>query len=173
MSETAGLILLIAGMLLGLVAIPFGLPGVVIILVSVLVYAILTGFNAGVSVLFFAVLCVLTVIAETADNLLTAMGAQRFGASRASIWLSVLGGFAGAILIGGPAALFLGPFGPIAGGFAGAFLIVFAYERNAGKDTRQALRVGLGTLLGRTAGILLKLLLAITMIAAVIVSILR
>ena len=172
MKETAGLIVLILGMLLGVVAIPFGLPGVAIILASVLVYAVLTGFGAGVSGLFFGVLCVLTVIAETADNWLTALGARRFGASRASMWLSVLGGLAGAILIGGPAAFLLGPFGPIAGGFAGAFLIVFVYERYTGKNTRDALRVGLGTLLGRTAGILLKLLIAITMIAAVIASIL-
>jgi uncharacterized protein YqgC (DUF456 family) len=170
--ETAGLILLIAGMLLGLVAIPFGFPGVVIILISVLVYAILTGFSAGVGVLFFAVLCVLTVIAETADNWLMALGARRFGASGASTWLSLLGGLSGAILIGGPAAFLLGPFGPIAGGFAGAFLIVFIYERASGKNTREALRVGWGTFLGRTAGILLKLVIAITIIAAVILSIL-
>jgi uncharacterized protein YqgC (DUF456 family) len=101
-----------------------------------------------------------------------ALGARRFGASKASMWLSLLGGLFGAILLGGPAALLLGPLGPIAGGFAGAFLIVFAYERSAGKSTREALRVGWGTFLGRTAGILLKLVIAIAIIAAVIVSIL-
>src|SRR5689334_10506429 len=115
-------------MIVGLVAIPFGFPGTFIILGSILVYALVTDFNGAIGVWFFIFLCVLTVIAETADNWLTAIGARRFGASRGSIWLSFLGGLLGAILIGAPAAFVLGPLGPIAGGFIGAFLAVFAYE---------------------------------------------
>jgi uncharacterized protein len=168
----SGLILLIVGMILGLVAIPFGLPGVVIILISVLIYAVLTDFSAGVGVSFFFVLCVLTIVAETADNWLTALGARRFGASKTATWLSLAGGLFGAILIGGPAAFLLGPLGPIAGGFAGAFLVVSIYERWSGKNWREALRAGCGTFLGRTAGILLKLVIAVTIIVAVLVSIL-
>lgn len=170
--EGLGLIILVIGMLVGLAVIPFGLPGVVIILISTLIYAILTGFSAGVGVFFFIVQCFLTVIAETADNWLTVLGARRFGASKASMWLSLLGGLSGALLIGGPAALLLGPLGPLVGGFAGAFLIVFGYERFHGKNTREALRAGWGTFLGRTAGILLKLVLAITIVVAVAISIL-
>jgi uncharacterized protein YqgC (DUF456 family) len=170
--ETLGLLLLSVGMLVGLAVIPFGLPGVAIILVSIFIYSILTGFSAGVGVFFFVVLCILTVIAETADNWLTVLGARRFGASKAAIWLSLLGGIGGAILIGGPAAALVGPFGPLVGGFAGAFLIVFGYERYRAKTTREALRAGCGTLLGRTAGILLKLVIAVSMVVAVVVSIL-
>src|SRR6185369_6687242 len=116
------MILLFLGMLVGLVAIPFGFPGTLIILGSILVYAIATHFSGAIGIPFFIFLCVLTLIAETADNWLTALGAQRFGASRGSIWLSFLGGLLGAILIGGPAAVVLGPLGPVAGGFIGAFL---------------------------------------------------
>jgi uncharacterized protein YqgC (DUF456 family) len=170
--EILGLIVLIVGMAVGLAVIPFGLPGVVIILVSILIYAILTGFSAGVGVFFFIFLCILGVIAETADNWLTVLGARRFGASKAAMWLSLLGGLGGAILIGAPAAALLGPFGPIFGGFAGAFLIVSGYERFRGKKTREALRAGWGTLLGRTAGILLKLVIAVTIVVAVAVAIL-
>jgi uncharacterized protein YqgC (DUF456 family) len=165
-------VLLFAGMLLGLALIPFGLPGMTVIFIFVLLYAILTGFSAGVGVLFLIVIGILTVIAETADNWLTALGAKRFGASTRSMWLSLLGGLAGAILIGGPLAFLLGPFGPIVGGFAGAFLIVFGSERLRGRNNREALRAGWGTFLGRTAGIVLKFVIAIATVVAVTDSIL-
>ena len=171
--EPVGQVLLFAGMLLGLAVIPFGLPGTIIILVCVLIYAVMTDFSAGIGVAFFVVLCVFTLLAETADNWLTAIGARRFGASSSSMWLSLLGGLAGAIIIGGPLALVVGPLGPVVGGFAGAFLIVFLSERARGKDTREALRAGWGTFLGRMAGIVLKFVIAIAMIVAVAASILH
>jgi len=171
--DVFGPILLIAGMLVGLALIPFGLPGTVVILVSILIYAVLTNFSAGVGVAFFILLCGLTFVAETADNWLTMLGARRFGASTASMWLSMLGGLAGAIFIGAPLALALGPLGPIAGGFAGAFLIVFLYERSHGQDNRLALRAAGGSLLGRAAGIVLKFVIAIAMIIAVALALMR
>lgn len=170
--EPLATLLLFIGMLLGLAVIPFGLPGMTLILITVLIYAILTGFNAGVGVLFFIVIVVFTVIAETADNWLTAVGAKRFGASTGSMWLSLLGGLGGAILIGGPLAFLFGPFGPIFGGFAGAFLIVFGSERMRGRNTREALRAGWGTFLGRAAGIVLKFVIAVATVVAVTASIL-
>jgi uncharacterized protein YqgC (DUF456 family) len=170
--EGLATVLLFIGMLLGLAVIPFGLPGMTVILITVLIYSILTGFSAGVGVFFFIVIVVLTVIAETADNWLTAVGARRFGASSGSMWLSMLGGIGGAILIGGPLSFLLGPFGPIAGGFAGAFLIVFVSEKRRGRNTREALRAGWGTFLGRTAGIVLKFVIAVATFAAVTFSVL-
>ena len=64
------------------------------------------------------------------------------------------------------------PLGPVAGGFAGAFLIVVAYERTHGKDWHSALAAGWGTFVGRMAGIVLKLVIAVAMIIAVTVAIL-
>jgi uncharacterized protein YqgC (DUF456 family) len=165
-------ILLFAGMLLGLAVIPFGLPGALIILVSVLVYAMATSFAADIGVSLFVGLCILTAVAETADNWLTALGARRYGASSVSVWLSFLGGLAGAILVGGPLAVLVGPFAPIAGGCAGAFLIVVVYERAHGKTGREALRAGWGTFVGRMAGLVLKLVIAVAMIITVAAKIL-
>src|SRR5204863_468400 len=91
-------------MVLGLVSIPFGFPGTLIILGSVLIYAIATQFAAGIGVPFFIFLCVLTLAAETADHWLSAIGAKRYGASTRSMWLSFVGGIIGAIVIGGPLA---------------------------------------------------------------------
>jgi uncharacterized protein YqgC (DUF456 family) len=159
-------------MLIGLIAIPFGLPGVFIILASIFIYAFATDFSDAVSVPFLIVLTILTIAAETADNWLTAIGAKRFGASSGSVWLSLLGGLLGAIFIGGPAAFLLGPLGPIAGGFIGAFGIVVAYEMYLGKSRDEALRAGWGSFLGRMAGIILKLVMAVAIIIAVAVAVL-
>src|SRR5215471_5029277 len=115
-------------MIVGLVSIPFGFPGTIIILISISVYAVLTDFQAGIGAPFVIVFCVLTLAAETADHWLGAIGARHYGASRASVWLSFIGGIAGAIMIGGPLAIAFGPLGPLAGGFVGAFAIVVAHE---------------------------------------------
>lgn len=158
-------------MILGLASIPFGFPGAAIILVCVFVYALATNFGAAIGIPFFIILCALTLIAETADNWLTAMGAKRYGASTTSMWLSFLGGLAGAIFVGGPLAILLGPLGPVAGGFVGAFAVVVVYEYYRHQQMREALRAGWGTFLGRMAGIVLKLIIAVAMIIAVAVAI--
>jgi uncharacterized protein len=164
--------LLFVGMTFGLVSIAFGLPGTIIILACIFIYALSTHFQAAVGIPFFAFLSVLTLIAETADNWLGAVGAQRYGASKGSIWLSFLGGLAGAIMIGGPLAVVFGPLGPVVGAFVGAFLVVIAYEFYSGKKGSEALRAGWGTLLGRVAGMILKLVIAVAMIIAVAASML-
>jgi uncharacterized protein YqgC (DUF456 family) len=157
-------------MILGLVSIPFGLPGPIIILGTVLVYALATHFQAGVGVPFFFILCVLTLLSETADNWLGVVGARRYGASTTSIWLSLIGGLAGAVMIGGPMSIVLGPLGPVAGGFIGAFVVVLAYEYHLRKNLPAALRAGWGTVLGRMAGMVLKVVISAGMIIAVAVE---
>jgi uncharacterized protein YqgC (DUF456 family) len=159
-------------MTLGLVSIAFGLPGTIIILGCIFVYAQSTHFHAAVGIPFFVFLCVLTVIAETADNWLAAVGARHYGASTGSIWLSFFGGIAGAIIIGGPLAIVFGPLGPVVGAFVGAFLFVIAYEFYSGKKGSEALRAGWGTFLGRVAGMVLKLVISVAMIIAVAASML-
>ncbi len=167
MESTLERVLLFAAMIGGIVSIPFGFPGTIIILASIFIYALVTHFAAGIGVPFFIILCVLTLIAETADNWLSAAGARRYGASTGSIWLSFIGGVGGAILIGGPLSLIFGPLGPIAGGFVGAFLIVVAHEFYVQKNLIGALHAGWGTLLGRMAGMILKVVISAAMIISV------
>jgi hypothetical protein len=138
-------LLLFLGMILGLVAILFGFPGTLIILGCVLIYGLVTQFAAGVGVPLFIFLCVLTLAAETADHWLSAVGAKRYGASTRSMWLSFVGGFMGAIIIGGPLGVFFGPLGPVAGGFFGAFAIVVVHELYLRKNLLDAFRAGWGT----------------------------
>jgi uncharacterized protein len=164
-------LLLFVGMLAGLVSILFGLPGAAIILACILVYALFTGFSGGIGVALFIALSVLTLVAETADNWLTAVGAKRYGASTGSMWLSFFGGLVGAIIVGGPLSLVFGPLGPVAGGFAGAFAVVVLYEYNIHHDWQEAFRAGWGTVLGRMAGMVLKVIIAIAMIITVAIAV--
>jgi uncharacterized protein YqgC (DUF456 family) len=172
MESLLGHVLLFAGMIFGLLSIPFGLPGTIIILLCVFIYALSTNFHGAVGVPFFVLLCVLTLFAETADHWLSAIGARRYGASTASMWLSFLGGLGGAIMIGGPLAVPFGPLGPVIGGFLGAFAVVVAYELHLRKNLPDALRAGWGTLLGRMAGMVLKIVISVAMVISVTLAIL-
>jgi len=157
-------VLLFAGMGLGLLSIPFGFPGAAIAFTSAVAYAFLTRFNGAIGWTLLVMFAVLTLIAETADNWFTAVGARRHGASKAAMWLSLAGGLLGAIILGAPLAFVAGPLGPIAGSFAGAFAIVVAYEYSQRKNLREALRAGWGTFLGRMAGMALKAVITLAMI---------
>jgi len=170
--DILGTIFLFLGMGLGLLIIPFGLPGVALILISALIYSSITDFEAAIGIKFFILLCVLTVIAESADNWLMALGAKKYGASRGAIWLSFLGGLLGGLLGGPLLALFLGFLGPFVGAFLGAFLTVFLYEYARQKPTDQALRAGWGTVLGRMAGIVVKMTIGVAMVVAISVAVL-
>ena len=167
-----GNLLLFIGMAAGLAMIPFGLPGIGVIFGSALLYALLTQFSSGISLNLILILAAFTLLGETADNWLMAIGAKRFGASTAAAWLSLLGGLLGALILGPILAVALNIIGPIAGAFLGAFISVVLYEHRRKQNWREALRAGWGTLLGRVAGIALKVVVGVGMVAAVAWSVL-
>ena len=157
---------------IGLIIIPFGLPGVALIFVGILVYGLMTDFRAAIGLNFFLVLCALTVVAETADNWLMVLGAKKYGASAGAIWLSFLGGVLGGLLLGPPLAVLVGFLGPFLGAFVGAFLAVLLYEYYRNRQMEQALRAAWGAFLGRMAGILLKMMIGVGMVVAVVYAVL-
>src|SRR4026208_583319 len=112
-------LLLFIGMAAGLALIPFGFPGIGVIFGTALLYALLTQFCNGISLNLILVLGALTLFGETADNWLMAAGAKRFGASTTAAWLSLLGGFLGALILGPFLAVPLNVIGPVAGAFLG------------------------------------------------------
>ena len=166
-----GYFLLFLGMGAGLMMIPFGLPGVGFILLTIGIFSVATHFSNAVSFNLFIVFCFLTVLAETADNWLMALGARKYGASRAAVWLSFVGGLLGSVLLGPLLAFVIGVLGPFVGAFAGAFLIVFLYEYRGRKQAKEALRAGWGTVLGRTAGIILKMAIGVGIVLTVLLKI--
>jgi len=99
-----------------------GLPGVTLIFLSALLYAILTHFQAvGVTVL--VILFVFAALAFLTDFFATSYGARRFGASN---WGTVGGAIGG--IVGALAGLFLAGIGSLFGLIIGTILGVFAGE---------------------------------------------
>src|ERR671912_840528 len=120
-----------------------GLPGVTLIFLSALVYAIITDFRTvGAAVL--VVLFIFAAIAFVADFVATTYGARRFGASNWGTVGGAIGGIAGALV----GALFLGIgalFGLLLGSIGGVFLGEYLRRRRgdrAADEVRPAPRFG-------------------------------
>ncbi|MGH2537645.1 MAG: DUF456 domain-containing protein [Candidatus Promineifilaceae bacterium] len=129
----------LAGILLPL------LPGMILIWVSILAYAVLEGF-AAIDWLTFSSLTLIALVSGTADLWLTHMGAKRFGATRRSMIYGALGAVAGFILFTFvvPVPVLGSMFGGIAGYAAGVLLGQYQEFRN----WRVALKASLGGLAG-------------------------
>lgn len=123
MGDVAGplLALTLVLMFVGLVgSVVPGLPGVTLIFLSALVYAILTDFES-LGAVILVVLFILAALAFIADFIATTYGARRFGASTWGTVGGAVGGIAGALV----GLLFLGIgslFGLILGTIAGVFV---------------------------------------------------
>ena len=132
----------VLGMVIALVVIPLGLPGLWIMI------GILTAAVVGneVSPWILGFLVVVAVLAELAEWAIVARTSARWGGSRKAFWGAIAGGILG-ILVGLPIPLpVLGPLlAGLLGTFAGA-AIVTLWETRA---LRSAGRVGCGAVLGR------------------------
>ncbi len=95
---------------------------------------------------------VAAAVVTVLDTIAPAIGAKRYGASRAGVWGSVLGMVAGMIAFP--------PLGMIAGAFVGAL----AGELAAGKETRDSLRASWGVFVYTMLGIVLKLAVSLTVV---------
>ena len=157
--ETAGLTVFILVLFAGIFVTVFGLPGTVIILADVFVYALVTGFDPiGFKVIL--ALTVIAVVAEAADFSLGMIGAARYGASRKGVWAALIGSLAGAAVA---TPLFTGVgtlLGIFLGGFAGVFLVEYMEQRKL----KPAFRASYGAVLGKVGGILIKGLLSVLMV---------
>ena len=166
------LVLMVVGLLGSVLP---GLPGVTLIFLSALVYAILTDFRTvGVAILM--VLFIFAAIAFVADFVATSYGARRFGASNWGTVGGAVGGIAGALI----GLLFLGVgslFGLILGTIAGVFLGEYLKRTRQGRqepgstgsDWRRASHAAGGVLVGYLASAVIQGLLGL---ASVIVFVL-
>ncbi|MDQ3557174.1 MAG: DUF456 domain-containing protein [Gemmatimonadota bacterium] len=137
------LALLIGAQLLGLLLLPFGLPGLWVQLGGLVLYAWLTGF-ASVGMAPLVAVFVLASVAELLEFWLGARFTRRYGGGRHAGWGAMAGGVAGA-LVGVPVPLIGSVIGAFVGAFAGAVLL----ELLARRQMAPALRAGWGALLGR------------------------
>jgi len=127
------------------------LPGLPLMFVGMLVAAWTEVFHR-VGAWTLVVLGLVVILALFADTLSTIYGAKRAGASKHAMWGAALGTFAGFFF--GLPGLILGPFvGAVAG------------EKSQGGDWRNASKIGFATWLGLAVGTVIKLGLAVLMLA--------
>jgi len=164
--EIGGLTLFILVLLFGTLSILYGLPGTIIILIDVVLYAAVTGFER-ISFKILLTLLMLSVLAELADFAVGMAGAVKFGVSRKAFWASVIGGLIGAALL----IPFLLGLGAVAGAFFGGFAGILIVELLRQKRLKPALRAFRGAILGRAAGICVKGVFALAMVVITLTSV--
>jgi uncharacterized protein YqgC (DUF456 family) len=145
------LILLTGVLILSLILIALGLPGLWVMIASAVVYNILIGETA---IGWFTLICVgvLAAIAEVIEWTLSGKYARKYGGSRRAAWGAVIGGTLGAIL-GFPVPIV----GPLVGAFAGSFAGALFGELSSGATRRESTRVAWGALVGRVAATAMKM----------------
>src|SRR5215210_3678447 len=154
-----------------------GLPGVTLIFLSALVYAILTDFRT-VAVAILVVLFLFAAIAFVTDFVATSYGARRFGASNWGTVGGAVGGIAGALI----GLFFLGIgslFGLILGTIAGVFLGEYLRRErqgpdeksSSGSDWRRASRAAGGVFVGYLASAVIQGLLGLASVVVFVLAV--
>ena len=143
------LLLLAAVLLLSFVMIPFGLPGLWIMVGAALAYQLLVPGTVGMVTLVGTAL--LALVAEVLEFTLAGRYARKYGGSRRAGWGAIIGSIVGAI-VGVPIPIL----GSIVGGFVGAFVGAFIAERSRGTELAGSSRVATGALVGRVVAAAMK-----------------
>jgi uncharacterized protein YqgC (DUF456 family) len=167
------IVLMLVGLLGSVVP---GLPGVTLIFLSALLYAILTD-SQHVGTVVLVVLFVFAALAFTADFFATSYGARRFGASSWGTVGGAIGGILGALaglLLAGIGSLFGLIVGTIVGVFAGEYL---RRERHGPEgqeaedaDWRRASRAAGGVIVGYLASSIVQGVLGLVSIVVFVLA---
>lgn len=147
---------------LGLVMIPFGLPGTWIMVATAVGYSLLVPHSIGIFTVVSV--CILAVIGEVIEFSLTAKYTRKYGGSRRASWGAIIGAMIGAFM-GVPVPIIGSVIGAFAGAFAGAFLAELT-RGNAGSATR----VATGALIGRALAAAMKVGIGVAMAAWLLIA---
>ena len=145
------LLILAAVIILSLILIVLGLPGLWIMVATAVVYnMIVPGDPIGwISLIAVAVLA---LIAELLEFTMTGRYARKYGGSRRAGWGAIIGGMIGAV-VGFPVPIV----GPVIGAFVGCFVGALLGELTGGASAGDATRVAQGALIGRVVSTMLKI----------------
>jgi uncharacterized protein YqgC (DUF456 family) len=157
-------ILLAIALLLGLVLIPFGLPGLWVMVGAVLAYSYLGPPNS-IGTWLVVVVALLAALGELLEFVLAGRFARRYGGSRRAAWGAIIGSIVGAI-VGVPVPIIGSMIGAFVGAFAGAWVAELTRAREVGAATR----VATGALLGRVAAVAAKVGVGTAIIALVMLT---
>jgi uncharacterized protein len=155
-----------------------GLPGVTLIFLSALVYAIITDFQT-VGAVILVVLFVFAALAFVTDFVATSYGARRFGASNWGTVGGAIGGIAGALiglLFLGIGSLFGLILGTIVGVFIGEYLKRTRQDQqepgSTSSDWRRASHAAGGVLVGYLASAVIQGLLGLASVVVFVLAVL-
>jgi uncharacterized protein YqgC (DUF456 family) len=153
-------LLIIASGLIGLVLIPFGLPGLWVILLGILGYGWMTDFST-MSVWFLGLMIGLAILGEVFEAWIGFGYAKKYGGSSRAGWGALVGGLIGAI-VGVPVPVV----GSVVGGFVGAFVGAAVFEYTKAQQSGVAAKAGWGAVLGRAAAAAVKTAIGLVMVIA-------
>ncbi|PKM79782.1 MAG: DUF456 domain-containing protein [Firmicutes bacterium HGW-Firmicutes-14] len=128
------------------------LPGTPLIFLAALGYGFYEGFNK-ITPLILLIMFMLTVLTLLIDYFAGVVGAKKFGATGYGIWGAFLGGILGVIFFSIPGLTL----GPLAGAVTG--------ELVKGRNLSDAVRSGLGTVIGIAGGSIFKVTVALSMVS--------
>lgn len=166
-SDSLGILLLVGAGLIGLVLIPFGLPGLWVILLGILGYGYLADFQT-LPVWFIGLAIGLAFLGEILESWIGFRFARRYGGSSRAGWGALVGGLIGAI-VGVPVPVI----GSVIGGFVGAFLGAALFEYTRVRHAEGSMKAGWGAVLGRAAAAAIKMALGIVMVVGAMFLALR
>ena len=138
-------------LVLSLVLIALGLPGLWVMIASAVVYNVTTHTSA-IGWFTLVAVTILALIAEFIEFTLSARYARKYGGSRRAGWGAMIGGMAGAF-IGVPVPIV----GPLIGAFVGSFIGALAGELSAGSSKSASARAATGALIGRVLATAMKM----------------
>jgi uncharacterized protein len=138
-------------LLLSLVLIALGLPGLWVMIASAVVYNLVTGTDA-ISWFTLVGVGVLGLIAEYIEFTMSAKYARKYGGSRRAGWGAMIGGMIGAFM-GFPVPIV----GPLIGAFIGSFIGALIGEKSVGSTGAASARVATGALIGRAVATGMKM----------------
>ena len=145
------LLILSLVIIVSLILIVLGLPGLWIMVASAVTYNLIVP-GDPIGWVTLVIVGVLALIAELLDFSMTGRYARKYGGSRRSGWGAILGGIVGA-MVGVPVPII----GPVIGAFIGSFVGALIAEFTGGSSAGDATRVAKGALIGRVVSTVLKI----------------
>ncbi len=145
------LVPLILWFLVGLALVPFGLPGLWIMVLGTIAYGWYTDF-ATIGPITIAVVVILATIGEIVEAWLGFRLARRYGGSSRAGWGALVGGLVGAA-VGMPVPVV----GSVIAAFIGAFAGAALFEYTSSRTAKGAMGAGWGAVLGRAAAAAAKI----------------
>ena len=144
------LLILAAIIILSLILIVLGLPGLWIMVATAVAYNLIVP-GEPIGWVTLVAVAILALVAELLEFSLTGRYARKYGGSRRAGWGAIIGGIVGAI-VGIPVPII----GSVIGAFIGSFCGALVAELSGGSSTGDATRVAKGALIGRVISTGLK-----------------